>query len=293
MRRQALRAASDARDWTIFPDKILAMRGIPSSSKQYFVLPLFLAAFTSLASAREVTACGHHDYPPWNWLHGNEIIGACADVTRSAFKQLGHTVKLAYVGPWKRCQAMIEAGEVDINICSFKNPERESYSRFVGVPMGINSIGVFVKKGNEFPFEKWRDLAGKRSGVVNGVSMGTDFDTFLAKQTTLEMVYDPVLNLRKLEAERIDFTPIGLEAGLLQIRLYGFEGSIVPLPQPVLEGKLYISISNKATDLHRQIPDIEKYLSRPEYEQELSKSLSQHREQYVREVKKTHRVSGG
>jgi polar amino acid transport system substrate-binding protein len=267
----------------------IAMSEISSSLKRNLVLSLFLATWTSLASAREVTACGHHDYPPWNWMRGNEIVGSCADVTRNVFERLGHTVKLAYVGPWKRCQALIEAGEVDVNICSFRNPEREAYSRFVGVPMGNNPIGVFVKKGREFPFEKWRDLTGKRSGVVNGVSMGAEFDTFLATQTILERAIDPVLNLRKLEADRIDFTPIGVEAGLLQIKLYGFEGGIVPLPHPALEGKLYISISNKATDLHKQIPDIEKYLSRPEYPQELSKKNALHREQYVREVMTTSR----
>lgn len=262
------------------------MFGISPSLNRHAALAFFLAAFADLASAREVTACGHHDYPPWNWLRGNEIIGTCADVTRNAFEHLGHTVKLAYVGPWKRCQAMIEAGEVDVNICSFKNPEREAYSRFVDVPMGINPIAAFVKKGREFPFKQWPDLAGKRSGVVIGVSMGPEFDTFLATQTDLDIVTHPVLNLRKLEAERLDFIPLGLEAGLLQISLYGFEGAIVPLPNPVLEGKLYISISNKATDLHRQIPRLEKYLSRPEYTQELSKSLKQYREQYVREALK-------
>ena len=260
------------------------MFGISSFPHRYAVLPLLLATLSSLASAREVTACGHHDYPPWNWLRKSEIVGACADVTRSAFEHLGHTVKLSYVGPWKRCQAMVESGDVDINICSFKNPQRESYSRFVDVPMGINPIAIFVKKGREFPFEKWPDLKGKRSGVVNGVSMGAEFDTFLTTQTKLEAVNEPVLNLRKLEAERIDFTPLGLEGGLLQIKLYGFEGSIVPLPKSALEGKLYISISNKATDLHKQIPEVEKYLSRSSYAQELSKSLKLHREQYVHEA---------
>jgi polar amino acid transport system substrate-binding protein len=261
-----------------------------SSLMRHAVLSLSLAmltAVTSLASAREVTACGHHDYPPWNWLRGNEIVGACADVTRKVFNQLGHEVKLSYVGPWKRCQAMIAAGEVDINICSFKNAERESYSRFVDVPMGINPIAIFVKKERAFPFEKWADLSGKRSGVVNGVSMGVDFDRFLATQTRLERVNDPVQNLRKLVADRIDFAPLGLEAGLLQIRLYGFEGRIAPLPHPALEGKLYISISSKSGDLLRQIPDIERYLSRPEYPQEISALLKQHNEQYVREAAKT------
>ncbi len=264
--------------------KQILVPGMASFPYRHVVLSLFLAVLTSLASAREVSACGHHDYPPWNWLRGKEIVGTCADVTRNAFERLGHTVKLAYVGPWKRCQAMIEAGDVDVNICSFKNPEREAHSRFVNVPLGINRIAVFVRHGHEFPFASWSDLASKRSGVVLGVSMGPEFDTFLATQTRLELVTRPELNLRKLRANRLDFTPLGLEAGLLQLSLYGFEGDVVPLSNPVLEGKLYISISNKATDLHQQIPAIEKYLSRPEYAQELAQSLKKYREEYVREA---------
>jgi polar amino acid transport system substrate-binding protein len=244
---------------------------------------LLLPVLMAPVAAREVTACGHHDYPPWNWVKGGEIVGACADVTRQVFEHLGHTVNLAYVGPWKRCQAMIKAGEVDVNICSFRNPERETYSRFVEVPMGINPIAIFVKKGREFSFEKWSDLAGKRSGVVNGVSMGAEFDTFLETRTRREIVERPVLNLRKLNLERIDFTPLGLEAGRLQVRLYGFTENIVALPKPALQGKLHISISNHATDLHRHIPEIERYLSRPEYTKEISGLLRRYHEQYLQE----------
>jgi polar amino acid transport system substrate-binding protein len=250
-------------------------------------LVLLIGLTASLdAATRVVTACGHHDYPPWNWQRGNEIVGACADVTRNLFEHLGHTVKLAYVGPWKRCQAMIEAGTVDINICSFKNPEREAYSRFIDVPMGLNPIAVFVKKGHEFPFSHWSDLAGRRSGIVNGVSMGPEFDGFLAKQTRLDTAVDPISNWRKLDAGRIDFVPVGLEAGALQIRLYGFAGRITPLPTPALEGKLYISISNKSTDLHPLIPAAEKYLSAPERQQELKNLLHQYHELYINEAAK-------
>jgi polar amino acid transport system substrate-binding protein len=240
------------------------------------------AAFNS--TARVVTACGHHDYPPWNWQRGNEIVGACADVARNVFEHLGHTLKLTYVGPWKRCQALIQVGVVDVNICSFKNPERAAYSHFIDVPMGLNPIAIFVKKGKEFPFSQWRDLTGRSSGIVNGVSMGPEFDSFLATQTRMEIVTDPVINWRKLNAERIDFVPLGLEAGLLQVHLYGFSDSIVALPNPALEGKLYISISNKSVDLLPQIPEAEKYLSANERQQELKKLLNKYHELYISDV---------
>ena len=241
------------------------------------------------ASARVVTACGHHDYPPWNWQRDSEIVGACAEVARNVFEHLGHTLKVEYVGPWKRCQAMVQSGAVDVNICSFKNPERMTYSRFIEVPMGTNPIAIFVKKGREFPFAQWSDLAGRRSGIVNGVSMGPEFDHFLATQTRLESAISPVLNLRKLHAERIDFAPLGLEAGQLQILLYGFGDRIVALPNPALEGKLYISISNKSVDLHPLIPAAEKYLAESERKPELKKLLRKYHDLYIQEAEVTAR----
>lgn len=263
--------------------KLPRMTSMQKFIPRLFAAILLLAASFNPAAGREIKACGHPDYPPWNWVRNGEIVGVCADVTRKAFERLGHTVKLAYVGPWKRCQALVQSGEVDVNICAFKNPEREAYSRFVDVPLGTNPIAIFVRKGHQFPFEKWSDLANKRSGVVNGVSMGTEFDTFLATQTKLETVERPVLNLRKLIYDRLDFLPLGLEAGILQAQLYGFGDNIVPLPKHALEGKLYISITKHATDLHQQIPGIKKYLSRPEYRNEIANLLRQYREQYVRE----------
>lgn len=250
---------------------------------RFFAVAFSLAASLDSAAGREIKACGHPDYPPWSWVRNGEIVGVCTDITRRIFERLKHTVNFTYVGPWKRCQALVQSGEVDVNVCGIKNPEREAYSRFVNVPLGTNPIAIFVRKGHQFPFEKWSDLASKRSGVVHGVSMGTKFDTFLATQTKLETVERPVLNLRKLVNDRLDFLPLGLEAGILQTQLYGFGDNIVPLPKPALDVKLHISISKHATDLHQQIPDIKKYLLRPEYRHEIASLLRQHREQYVHE----------
>ena len=51
---------------------------------------------------------------------------------------------LGYVGPWKRCQEMVASGEVDVNICAFRNAERESYSVFAEPRMGLNRIAILI-----------------------------------------------------------------------------------------------------------------------------------------------------
>ena len=120
-----------------------------------------MAGCVSAAELPVVKACGHHDYPPWNWERGQQIVGACAAVARRAIERLGYRVDLSFVGPWKRCQAMVASGEVDVNICSFRNAEREAYSVFAEPRMAQNRIAVFVNKPHA------RRSAASRGGATS------------------------------------------------------------------------------------------------------------------------------
>ncbi|MDX2480596.1 MAG: hypothetical protein QNK24_09700, partial [Desulfuromusa sp.] len=48
---------------------------------------------------QKITACGHHDYAPWNWKSGDSIIGACAEITQELFRRVGVETDLKFVGP--------------------------------------------------------------------------------------------------------------------------------------------------------------------------------------------------
>lgn len=241
-----------------------------------------VGARAQATGAPTVKACGHHDYPPWNWRSGQEIVGACASAAQRAIERLGYRVDLSFVGPWKRCQEMVASGEVDVNICAFRNAERESYSVFAEPRMGENRISVFV--GQRWPrdrrFEAWPDLKGLRTAVVLGVSTGQAFDEFLATQTRVERVASVRQMLLMLEADRIDFFPFGHEAGLLEIERNGLAGRIVPLPQPALVGDLYLSVSKKSP-LAARIREVGAYFARPGYTQELAALLQEQHRRYV------------
>jgi polar amino acid transport system substrate-binding protein len=243
------------------------------------------AVFTGLASAADlpvVKACGHHDYPPWNWQRGDQIVGACAEVTRRAIERLGYRVDLSYVGPWKRCQAMVASGEVDVNICSFRNAEREAYSVFTEPRMAQNRIAIFVHKPQaaQRRFEGWSDLKGLRSGLVLGVSMGKEFDDFLEQNTHIERVVSMKQTLNMLAMGRVDFAPFGWEAGLIEIERNGLAGRIVPLAQPALVGELYVSVSKKSP-LASRVQEIGAYFMRPDYPAELDALLDAYHRLYL------------
>lgn len=230
-----------------------------------------------------VKACGHHDYPPWNWREGQQIVGACAVAAKRAIERLGYRVDLGYVGPWKRCQEMVASGEVDVNICAFRNAEREGYSAVVEPRMGQHRIAIFVGPGwpPERRFRDWPDLEGLRTAIVLGVSTGQAFDDFLATRTRVQHVTSVRQMLLMLEARRIDFFPFGHEAGMMEIERNGFASRIVPLERPALIGELFVSVSRKSP-LAGRTAEIGAYFARPDYAQELAALLEEYHRRYAR-----------
>lgn len=256
------------------------MQGVRKSMKSFCAAAsLVLWAATVAAQVEKlpvIKACGHHDYAPWNWQKGSQIVGACATLAKRAIERLGYRVDMSFVGPWKRCQKLVDSGEVDVNICAFRNAEREATSVIVEPRMGQNSIAVFVRERRQdtFHFSTWPDLKGLRTGLIAGVSMGTEFDSFLQDNTTIERAPSLLSVFKMLDLDRVDIAPFGLEAGRLAVEHYGYKGSIVPLPQPALLGDLHVIVSKKSP-LAARAAEIGKYFERAGYQEELRTSLDE------------------
>jgi polar amino acid transport system substrate-binding protein len=231
-----------------------------------------------------VKACGHHDYPPWNWERDGHIIGACASIATRAIERLGYRVDLRYLGPWKRCQMLVETGQVDVNICAFSNPERLARTVIVEPRMAQNPIAVFYRQGTREPawFTQWDDLKGLRTGLIVGVSMGPEFDDFLSRHTTVERV--PTLDsvMKMLNLGRVDIAPFGLEAGKIAVEALGLQDHVVPAGRPALVGDLYVFVA-KSSPLAARVDEIGKYFVRHEYPGELAQELATWHKAYLAE----------
>lgn len=244
-------------------------------------LVLFVTIFSTMTYGQEsVSACGHHDYPPWNWKKDQKIVGVCAEVTETLFAKLGVKVDLSYIGPWKRCQKNIESGQVDINICSFINQKRQHYSKFITTPMGYNENAIFVKKDNEFPFNKWSDLKNKIAIMMIGVSIGEDFDQFLAEYIKVKRVGNNRQVFSMLELDRADFAPYGRHAGKVRLQSLGLHDDFTDLATPVAEGKLFISMSKKSKHLYL-LSKIESLMQQPTYDLWVSELVEKYARVYV------------
>jgi polar amino acid transport system substrate-binding protein len=255
-----------------------------------WIVALALAGLSCKAGSADqrpvVRACGHHHYPPWNWQRGPVIDGVCAVVAQRALERLGYRVDLSYAGPWKRCQQLVASGAMDVNICAFRNPERETYSLFVEPRMGQNRIGVFVRKERAPGITldpEWKALSGMRTGLVLGVSMGAKFDEFLEANTSIERVTQVGQAMKMLAIDRIDIVPFGWEAGLIELERTGLGDEIVPLAQPALVGDLWISVS-KRSPLASRVNEIGEYLSREAYRAELASLFKEYQQLAIDEA---------
>lgn len=235
----------------------------------------------------KITACGHHDYAPWNWKSGEKIVGACAEITQELFKRVGVETDLKYLGPWQRCQTLIEQGAVDVNICSFINEKRKEYSQFIMTPMGFNENAVFVQKDKAFLFERWDDLAKKKTVMVLGVSIGQEFDEFLKTKTDVVRVSTFFQSFHMLARGRVDFIPLGRYSGLAMRDSFGLEDNIVDLKKPLLSGSLYISMSKKSPYLYL-LPAIEQLMQDDDYYKWVEELLKKYTELYAEEYKLNH-----
>jgi polar amino acid transport system substrate-binding protein len=232
-----------------------------------------------LYAAEGVIVSGHEEYAPFMWRQGDEIVGVGIDVVNIIFHDLGIKVTSRYVGPWKRILRKIELGEVDVLCGGYITDDRLKYMAFTEEPLSADPTAVFVWHSRSFPFESRDDLKGIRFGEVLGESQGQEFDAWRKRYASVEEVPTSILNIKKLEANRIDAFVTGLYSGLLHIKKEGYAGRIIPLEHPVNTEYLHIGISKKSKYI-QYLPQINRKLRELHRNGTIDRLIQYHLEHY-------------
>ncbi len=209
-----------------------------------------------------VRACGHPAAPPMSWDHEGQLIGVCVDAARLAFSAVGLALKVEPPGPWSRCQLMVETGEVDVNLCGFATDKRREYAVMVDPPVGRNEAVLIVRQQSSLVYKSWADLHGLRIGMGRGVSFGSEFDTYLAQHTRLDIAISETHNLQKLALNRLDAVITARIAGQQLIRSMGCERQLRLLPGKVIEGQLFMQMSKRSKHV-TVLPQLSSFLKQP------------------------------
>jgi len=172
--------------------------------------------------------------------------GIAYDFAMLVGEQLKIPVEIHATLPWKRMLLYLEKGNIDMSVAMYKTKERQEVYQFTDSYL-VNTARVFVKKGQEFPFERLEDLIGLTGGIPPGGSFGEKFDTFakdhklkLAAVATKEQRFLMLLN------GRTDYYIQDYLDGTISLQQSGLQDKVVALPHPVSITKVYFSLSRQS-----------------------------------------------
>lgn len=250
---------------------------------------LLLNSFPSWAQERRLKACGNDEYPPWNWSVGGELIGACVDIAQRAFATKGYSLDVTYVGPWSRCQALLEAGRVDVSVCAIPTPSRFYSFNVIQPEMGSNEIYPYVHAKSDIDIRKASDLYGKRIGVIRGTLVGEPLDTQLRANSKLIETTSSEALWSLLLLRRVDVVIHGRESGSLQLKQLGIQDRVIQVPTMLTQASLNIMVSKKSRFVDEILSDsfeIGRFLTHPDYQIKLAMSLKLHADLYLQSSRK-------
>ncbi|HBX54137.1 MAG TPA: ABC transporter substrate-binding protein, partial [Pseudomonas sp.] len=130
----------------------------------------------SAASARELLAVGTSFPRVFERTPAGQYSGLATRVLSVTLTQLGHSVRFELY-PWARAQRMVELGQADILIGPYKSPAREARFAFAAQAFYRDRI-VFYRRSDSLLHWSgdYRQLRGRRVGVVRAWAYGTRFD---------------------------------------------------------------------------------------------------------------------
>lgn len=181
--------------------------------------------------------------PPNMYLKDGEPAGLYPILIKSLFLRMDREVCIQAV-PWKRAMEMGRLGLAGIGAI-YKTEERQKIFEY-SEPVYNELLQIFVRRGEQFPFESVKDLEGKRIGCLLGWSYGEQFDK--ARKEGLffvEAVNRDALNFKKLSEGRLNCVVASKESGAYEIARNGLV-NIIPLEEALLINPTYIAFAKSS-----------------------------------------------
>ncbi|MCX9157412.1 transporter substrate-binding domain-containing protein [Niveibacterium sp. 24ML] len=211
------------------------------------LLALFWLPLAAGAECTQLRYATNPNYPPFSWPgEHNDYKGASIELLKLVAPP---GVALApVVVPWKRSQAMAEAGEIDLLLSLRITPERERYLSFTRAAAFANPIVVFVKETSPIRYADWQTLKDYQGGVSLGDAFGNGFDEYMRDNLRFETALTMTENFRKLKAGRIDYFVSGDYLGRAYLRSAAGKAGprVISLDPPISSGGIHFGFSRKS-----------------------------------------------
>lgn len=214
-----------------------------------WVVVLSCGPVIALAECRKLVATGNSEYPPYLWRNPNnpqQLIGVNADLLKHLAKEMGVSVDIIYAGPWSRAQEEVRAGRIDMIAGAFFTWPRLEVMDYLHPPFLFTSSVVWVRQGEGFHFEGWKDLEGHRGGTLLNSSQGQQFDNYARDHLYIEEVPGLRQVFQKLLLGRNDYVVYEYYPGLAYAKMLQMEERLEVLKPPISREALYFTLSHKS-----------------------------------------------
>lgn len=210
---------------------------------------LFLACILVLrspvagASTPLVFAIG--EFPPYV-SSDLEHHGVATRIVREAFRIQGLEVSLEWL-PWVRAIRKVEDSNLHGSFPWVRSMER-SENLVYSVPIFHGATVFFHRQDRTFDWQTLADLKGLRIGATRGYQYSEEFQAAVrAGELDVEIVNSDEVNLRKLNAGRIDVFPVERAVGRHLVRELGFDG-ISWHRRPLVRASYHLIMSRDAVN---------------------------------------------
>jgi len=241
------------------------------------LVKLFIVIYTftsfSVQPKELIVGLAELDYAPFYFEKDNQFHGAALEIAEEIATSLGH--KLVFKRfPWKRVQAYLRSGTIDMMILYIKTPERAVDVIYTEIPHIFESSDLFILNEANVPYiNSVNDVLSYKFGNVRGYTHGIEYDE--ANDLYKHQVSNEKQLIDILIHQRIDIA-VGNKAVILRYaESKGVRSQIRFLSPAIDNGPNYIAFSKARNDA-QQLSDefsiaLKKFIKTEEYRKILTK----------------------
>jgi polar amino acid transport system substrate-binding protein len=215
--------------------------------KKCLIACLFILFAVTARAGTPLHFVADGDFAPYSMVIDGVPTGIDVDVFTEAARRAGLEVDIT-THPLETVLASVREGSCDGALALFRSPGRERYALFMeATPIHVSDYVLFTKVGGRFPFNTYRDLAGKVIGMVAGLDLGPDFAAARAKGDMLVKEYpDQRSIIAGLLGGEIDAFAGNIDVTYYRLNDMGLTSSVVYLDHKLLTGKPSYAVLSRA-----------------------------------------------
>ncbi|MEH6344825.1 MAG: transporter substrate-binding domain-containing protein [Bermanella sp.] len=208
---------------------------------------LFNLSYTSAQECEQLTVSGSNQWRPIAYSNPDktQALGIAYDVTQALADALNLTISFNVKMPWARAIKMLDDGEIDMMAGVYWTKQRKDQYLFT-LPVTNDTLNIFVKRGKEFNYQKFKDLAGKKLDLIRGTSLGNKFDSYILEHLEMSEVNTFKQQLARLNIGRSDIVVLDPFTAASVLKELNLSKEIVMLDTPIAVNPVHLIFSKKS-----------------------------------------------